>query len=215
MLELVNVSKSFNKNSLFRGKKSSEKSVLENINLFIDSGSATKITGNNGSGKTTLLRIASNNLIQDSGVIKLTSMLQHEQIKVVITNTRSFFLRLTVKENLIFFASLRNLNLSDTKCLDFLEKMKIADLYEEKYSNLSNGQQKLILIARSFITPTKILLVDELGSDLDREKKARLHEILQDYIRAGNSLVFTSHEDNSEFINFQEYKLSNKQLIAK
>ena len=102
-----------------------------------------------------------------------------------------------------------------TKCLDFLEKMKIADLYEEKYSNLSNGQQKLILIARSFITPTKILLVDELGSDLDREKKARLHEILQDYIRAGNSLVFTSHVDNSEFINFQEYKLSNKQLIAK
>lgn len=215
MLELVNVSKSFNTNSFFWGKKNIQKSILNNINLFVDSGEAIKISGENGSGKTTLLRIASNNLIQDTGSIKLTNTIENGQIKLVSTNTRSFFLRLTVKENLIFFASLNNLNLSDTKCLEFLENMEITDLLEEKYSNLSNGQQKLILIARSFITNTKILMIDELGSDLDKEKTGKLQKILKDYIQAGNSLIFTSHEDDSNFIDFKEYRLSNMQLNPK
>ena len=93
--------------------------------------------------------------------------------------------------------------------------MEITNLLEEKYCNLSNGQQKLILIARSFITNTKVLMIDELGSYLDKEKTEKLKQILKDYIREGNTLIFTSYEDDFGFSDFKEYKLSNMQLDSK
>lgn len=215
MLELRNISKSFMKNSFFWQKKGKNKCILKNISLSISDGKSVKISGKNGSGKTTLLRIASSNLIADSGQIKLSNNLKPNQIKLVSTNTRSFFLRLSVKENLIFFSNLNNLKIDETKCLDFIEKVGITELLDEKYSSLSNGQQKLILIARSFITPTRILMIDELGSDLDKEKMMNLQEILEDFIEAGNSLIFTSHNETSNFSNLEEYSLSNMRLNLK
>ena len=213
MLELTNIRKSFFSTQNILENKGKVKMVLQNISLKIPQSSSTKISGENGCGKTTLLRIISNSLLPDSGYITFSDDFDCTNVKLAGVNTRSFFLRLTVQENLEFFADLNDLDFKKSKCIDFLKAMQIIDLLDEMYSNLSNGQQKLLQIARCFINDPKVLLIDELGTDLDTEKVLLLNNFLSSFIKNGGALIFTSHKDDYSFKNFSNYTLNNGVLI--
>ena len=93
MILLKNISKSF-----------SGKIIFDHANLEINRGDHLILTGPNGSGKTTLLMILKNLYIIDRGTYLIDSNLINQSlISYVSKNNKSFFMRLTVKQNIEFF----------------------------------------------------------------------------------------------------------------
>ena len=109
MLKVSQLSKSFTKPSLgFLNTEKSKKIILKNLSFIAKEGDCIALLGKNGCGKTTLLKLISGLLTLDKGSItnNFDKPLDFSQISMVNSNDRSFFWRLSVKENLKFFCSL-------------------------------------------------------------------------------------------------------------
>ena len=90
-------------------KKFNSKEVIKSFNFTFKNKNFYKISGRNGSGKTTLLKIIKNIYFPDSGTIQFTNK-ELENISYIDNNPRSFFHRLQVIDNLVYFLSLNNPN---------------------------------------------------------------------------------------------------------
>ena len=107
MISIKNISKHYS--DILNLKKTH---VLKNINFEIKKNELLTIVGPNGSGKSTLLKILFNLIQQDSGEICIKNSKQNyidfikDSASLINRNERSFFWRLTVKENINFFNSL-------------------------------------------------------------------------------------------------------------
>jgi len=95
---------------LFQPFLKKEKPALENVSIRVQQGEIFGILGPNGSGKTTLLKILSTLILPSSGYALIHGMdiVKHEKeiksiIGVVVSDERSFYWRLTGRENLSFF----------------------------------------------------------------------------------------------------------------
>lgn len=161
MIQILNINKTFNKNSSVK--------VLNNTSLRFDRGNIYGLNGNNGSGKTTLLKIIAGLLLQDEGEMLLDSDIDAKDIKYVNNNPRSFNNRLSAKENLQYFYAI-----SSGKSLDstFFSSQLISDLgiknkINEKVSGFSDGELRKLSFLRSFAQKPKFYLIDEAFSSID------------------------------------------------
>lgn len=198
ILSLKNISKSFKANPLtILNKKRNNKKVLHNISLEVNQGDCIALLGKNGSGKTTLLKIISGLLSQDSGSIDFNHSIRN-RISIVNTNDRSFFIRLTVYENLLFFSAFNqsfkkeDFNKKLSEVLDFLGLSKKRNAL---YLTLSSGEKKKIAFARAILRDAKILLFDEITSNLDIIAKNEILIFIQNLIKTGkvHAAIFSTH----------------------
>ena len=137
MLQLKNINKSF-----FDTKISQERSrYLRRLTLK----SSKKILFLKGKWiwKNNASRIIGNLLVPDSGELIFENETYLKKIRMVSNNERSFFLPLTVEENLKYFCSIfgDKYNSLDT---DFIfKKMHLNMILKHRFSNISTGQKKL------------------------------------------------------------------------
>jgi ABC-2 type transport system ATP-binding protein len=110
---------------------------------------------------------------------------------------RSFYWRLTSRQNLTFFAKLCGLSKRAARqrvnvLLDLLDLMPVAD---RSYRVLSTGNRQRLAIARALLLDPDLLLLDEPTNSLDPIAAARLREVIQDRIAADGkrAVVITSH----------------------
>ena len=210
MLSLNNINKTFS--ASFRNNKN--KLVLENINLGIKAKKILLIKGSNGSGKSTLLRIISGLLSYDFGEISSKDREDIESVRLVSNNDRSFFLPLTVKDNLNYFCSIFGSKDNSSYVREIFNYFDSINLLDERYSNLSTGQKKIVMLARALSSKPKILLLDEFFSNLDNELKQKSISFLKKFIADNNaSVIFTSHQASDESIADEIYEIQNKVLI--
>ena len=106
LIKIKGLKKGFYENSLKRN--AIKKNVISGISFEIYPQEIITLTGPNGAGKTTLLKILNNTLIQDEGEIIYNS-LNRNNILYISSSDRSFFWRLSVKDNLQFFIDLYNI----------------------------------------------------------------------------------------------------------
>ncbi len=124
VLEAVNLKKTYlrdlplYKQILLSFSRRQRVKALDSINICIGTGQILGVVGPNGAGKTTLLRILGDILQADSGTVSICGqMLDKNSFRIrrrigyVSSDERSFFWRLTGKENLEFFARLYNLSI--------------------------------------------------------------------------------------------------------
>ena len=209
MLQLKNINKSF-----FDTKNKSRKiKILEEINLEVKSKKILFLKGVNGSGKTTLLRIIGNLLVPDSGELIFENDTYFKKIRMVSNNERSFFLPLTVEENLKYFCSIfgDKYNSLDT---DFIfKKMHLNMILKHRFSNISTGQKKITMLARALSSKPKLLLLDEFFSNLDEEFRVKIFSILKEYIKDEDaSIIFTSHQNEDAVFANEIFSISDKTL---
>ena len=177
--------------------------ALKEISFIVDSGQILGVVGPNGAGKTTLLRILANLLETDSGRIKLCG---HElkgephhrtNIGYVSSDERSFFWRLTGRQNLEFFAGLYGIN--KPRDCERIEKLINFFGLEEKSGQLfrdySTGTRKKFALARAMIHQPGVLLLDEVTNSLDVESAQRAKSLVREYIRDGyeRAAVWSTH----------------------
>lgn len=180
MIELKNISKTFNKGS------ADEIVALKNINLTIREGEFITVVGFNGSGKSTLLNIISGSLVADNGQIfidqnEVTSLPEFKRSKYIsrifqnpLAGTAS---ELSILEN-FRLAALRtksksifigNNNAFKTSVCDKLKtlNMGLENKPDALLGSLSGGQRQALTLLMAVMDNTKILLLDEPTAALD------------------------------------------------
>ena len=197
MLKVSQLTKSYTKPSLgFFNAEKSKKIILKDLSFSAKEGDCIALLGKNGCGKTTLLKLISGVLTLDKGSItnNFDVPLDFSQISMVNSNDRSFFWRLSVKENLKFFCSLTNKN-STKKIKETLILLDIFDKIDFPFMSLSYGERKKISIARALLNDSKILLLDEITSSLDISAKKIVISTLKDLLKKNHLqlIIFATH----------------------
>ena len=134
------------------------KKLFSDLDIYLTNGNFLVVHGKNGVGKSTLLKtligvITSNTGSQDY----LSERFKNLCIGYVSSNVNSFFNRLSVMENLIFFLMMRGFNKdqSTKKIRDVSIELQIdASILDQKYMFLSSGERKKVSIIRCFAHET-------------------------------------------------------------
>ncbi len=178
--------------------------ALHNLNFNIKENETVGLIGLNGAGKTTLLKIFSSLLIPDKGKIIVFNYdlnKDSEKIKKLIglinSEERSFYWRLSVRQNLEFFASLYGLDKKKitSKINELLELVDLADKKNTRFDSLSTGMRQRLAIARGLLSDPKILLLDEPTKGLDIKHAEAIRKIIKK-ISKNKTIIITSHNLN-------------------
>ena len=191
-IEIKNISKSFKELKKFK-YFSKKKEILRNINISLSIGDVFFLLGSNGSGKTTFLKLIAGLLNPDEGEINYFGSKNIRSINFGLSdsNFRSFYWRLTVRQNLEFFAKLSNLdkNFSKKRINYLLGDLDLQDLADKPFMNLSSGQMQSISICRALLNNPKVLLLDEPTTHLDPIKSKIVISFLKKYLIENNLIV--------------------------
>ena len=148
--------------------------VLRDIDLDVKQGEFVCVIGPNGAGKTTLLRAICRTLPITSGAVSFEGKPIHDLHPTLIVGRgiamvpegRRVFGPLTVKENLLMGAYVRNRNGEKAEILSDLHKLygtfPILQSRENQMAGLlSGGEQQMLAIARALMSRPKLLMLDE------------------------------------------------------
>jgi ABC-2 type transport system ATP-binding protein len=102
--------------------------------------------------------------------------------------------RLTVWQNLMFFARLYGVPGARRRVLELAEELDIADLLKQRSGNLSAGQKTRVSLAKALINAPELLLLDEPTASLDPDTGDWVRGYLEDYQRrCGAAILLASH----------------------
>ena len=200
MLKINNLSKSFGNTK-----------VLNKISFEADEGDILALLGKNGTGKSTILRLLADLVSQDSGSITLNgSKTNRGDTSLITNNDRSFFWRLTSYENLRYFLGMSGLHTKsiDTSIQKFAELFGVENKLNSIFSSLSSGEKKKINLIRMLLKNQKIMLFDEVTTDLDLETRTILLDYLKKQSKETNKIILWVTHNLDELDNF-----SNKYIL--
>lgn len=161
------------------------------------------ISGANGSGKSTLLKSLAFLIRPNSGSIVWKEdghEINQEQFKA---NTGfaapyiNLYSELSVIENLRFLIEAGGIPANESTLLALLERVEIPHLKDQLFGRLSTGQQQRAKLASALVRDSKVLMLDEPGSNLDEKGHALVSRIVKEASKA-NKLVFLASNDPSE-----------------
>jgi ABC-2 type transport system ATP-binding protein len=175
--------------------------ALQDVTLETRAAEIHALLGPNGAGKTTLLRILAGLLSPTSGIARVAGLESTDSpralrrlIGLVPSGDRSFYLRISGIENLVFFARLHGLRLraAQRRAREVLEWVGLADEGEKPVGLYSHGMQKRLSVARAFLVEPLALLVDEATHDLDPDGAERIRSIVRDIAARGTAVLWTT-----------------------
>lgn len=149
-------------------KPSKRHIALKSVDLNIPKASVSCILGPNGAGKTTLIKILAGLILPNSGILKWELNSNHTPFVGLVTpNDRSFYWRLTGRQNLDFFASLYNIKNPSTRVDEVLNEVGLAESADKPYRQYSAGMKQKLNIARALLSKPSLYLLDEPATHLD------------------------------------------------
>lgn len=174
--------------------------VFSELNLEVKSGEIICIIGPNGSGKSTLLKCICSILKPQSGIIEKSESTRIAYIPQKLGLVQSK----TVLEN-ILLGSLPKYNFFQSlfvryKKEDIAKAKKIARQFnleahlDKKCFQISGGQQKLVAIARSLMIKPKLIVADEILSNLDLNRNRQILKYLKEIAKKGVSVLIVEHD---------------------
>lgn len=191
MIEIKNISKKFDDNTIF-----------SDFNLTIEDGDFIIFSGPSGCGKTTLLNMIGAIENIDSGEIIVDGMdIKDKRNHLKYFRTKIGFLfqnfalvdNKTVKENLKFIRK-------DCKTsLTIEEALKIVGLEEKlnkKVYTLSGGEQQRVALARLMLKKCDVILADEPTGSLDKRNAQDVLNILKQLNEQGKTIILVTHDDD-------------------
>ena len=196
MILVNNISKNYKK--LF-SRNNDNINVLKNISFKINKGDIVGLVGHNGSGKTTLLKILFNLIKEDQGAIFLNDGVDSyyefikEKASLINKNDRSFFWRLSVKENIDFFNNLLKKPSSNKLIEEKIDFLDVNHLMLKNFGSLSSGEKTKILILRGLLKNPRLIFFDEIMGSLDIESKKVIIEYIKKMNSKGITIVWVTH----------------------
>jgi len=193
---------------LFHPLRKKKVSALNGIDLDVSQGKCFCLLGPNGAGKTTLIKILSTLIIPNGGelfvngydVVKQPNKVK-STIGCVVSEERSFYWRLTGRQNLEFFACLNNIpqkmiksRISEIVTLTGLEKE-----IDFRFNTYSTGKRQMMAFARALLMDARTIFVDEPTRSLDPEACQRVQSFLKhELVERQQRTVFWATHNLSE-----------------
>ena len=166
-----------------------DKTALDGVDMAIAPGEIHALLGPNGAGKTTLIRVLCWLMKPQHGTVFTSG-----RVGLVPSGDRSFYLRISMLENLIFFACLHGLSLRDARrrAREVLDLVGLADVASRPVGRCSHGMQKRLSVARAVLVSPEVLLVDEATHDLDPEGARRIRALVRWLAGEGTAVLWTT-----------------------
>src|SRR3954467_10676615 len=203
IIEIQSVSKTFSRrNRMMPWQRSDETRALDGVLLTIEAGTVAVLLGPNGSGKTTLLKLISTMLLPDSGKVRVAGHDTEDdddsvrrKIGFAVGSERSFFPRLTARENLRFFATFEDLAPPTIarRVEEVLEAVGLAPDGDKQVMKYSTGMLHRLGVARAMLKHPPVLLLDEPSRSLDPAASEQLWRMLRTLGDSGTTMVGGSH----------------------
>ncbi len=172
--------------------------VVRDLDLDVRPGERVALRGPNGSGKTTILRCVTGALIPSAGEVDVAghpagSRAANRLLGASLSQERSFYLRLSGTDNLLFFAQLRHRTSADAGAqVRALEKeLEIEQIAAKRMDSCSTGMLQQVAFARALLGEPRLFVLDEPTRSLDADAKKRLWAALDR--RPDTAVVIATH----------------------
>ena len=188
-IEVINLSKTYK-----------SKKAVSNINFKINENEIMGLLGPNGCGKTTTIGMILGLLKPTSGKVFING-LDIEKNKISILHKMNFISpyielpkKLTVRQNLIVYGKLYNIQNLDDQIKYLSDKLRLDTLLEKITGELSSGQKNRVSLAKALINNPTVLLLDEPTASLDPETGDFVRTFLENYKKEKKiSILLASH----------------------
>lgn len=181
--------------------------ALRDVSFDVNEGEIFGLIGPNGAGKTTLTKIIATLVQPTAGTAAVKGFDSvHESAEVRRTiglaaaEERSFYWRLTLEQNLMFFARLYSIpkRKARARVSELLAQLDLENSARQRFGQLSTGNKQRMAIARALLNDPPILLLDEPTRSLDPLAAARMRSFIGSLAKKDPpvTILLTSHNLN-------------------
>ena len=192
MIEIQNVSKSYNKGAV---------RAVDSLNLTVHPGEIFGFLGPNGAGKTTTIKLIVGILKPDSGRIVVNGMdnekesLACKRITAYVPDEPEVYERLTGLEYLNFIGDVYGI--PKAKRLQRVERwlanFELSPAVGDPIQTYSHGMRQKIILIGSLLVEPEVFILDEPMVGLDPRSSHHLKEAMRSHCDRGGTLFFSTH----------------------
>jgi len=191
ILKIKNVNKDFGKIT-----------VLNDININIESGDFLVLVGPSGCGKSTLLNCIAGLEKINSGDIfidnkNMSDVAPKDRDIAMVFQSYALYPTMTVEKNITFGMKVRGIpeDIQKEKLKEVAKQLQIENLLKRRPGQLSGGQRQRVAMGRALVRNPKLFLFDEPLSNLDAKLRVEMRtEIKRLHYDLGASMVYVTHD---------------------
>jgi ABC-2 type transport system ATP-binding protein len=178
--------------------------ALAGVDLEVGAGRCHCLLGPNGAGKTTLIKILASLVLPDGGEARVGGFdVERDPAKVkdaiglAVGDERSFYWRLTGRQNLMFFAALSDIPATQSRRRvdELLALAGLEEVADLRFNAYSTGKRQMLAFARALLTDARILFVDEPTRSLDPGSARKIRTFIKkDLVEGhGRAVLWATH----------------------
>ncbi|MBC5825231.1 MAG: ABC transporter ATP-binding protein [Candidatus Eremiobacteraeota bacterium] len=180
------------------------RTVLHDICLSVRRGELFGLLGPNGAGKTTLLKVLATLAIPDRGAIVVDgidaatdALGVKARIGLCTSEERSFYFRLSARENLTFFGAMVGLHGKplERRIKEVVEVVDLEADLDRRFDGYSSGMRQRLTLARALLSDPEILFLDEPTRAVDPIHAESLRTLIKQELvqRRGKTVVLATN----------------------
>jgi ABC-2 type transport system ATP-binding protein len=181
-------------------KRFGERTACSEVSFTVDYGEVFGFLGPNGAGKTTTVRTLGTLIAPTSGTASVAGLPLSEANGVAIRSriavmpeAPGLYLRLSVAENLAYFAGLYELTDRRERIARALKSVGLEHRADDLCRSLSKGLRQRVGLARALLTDPQVLFLDEPTSGLDPVAAREVHDLIDALRKRGVTIFLTTH----------------------
>jgi ABC-2 type transport system ATP-binding protein len=183
-------------------ERAGETVALNGVSFSAAGGEVVALLGPNGSGKTSTLKLISTMLLADDGSVRVGGFEARRdgnrvrrQVGIAVAAERSFFPRLSARENLDFFAALDEVPRRErsARVEEVLGDTGLEEQADTLVMKFSSGMYQRLGLARALVKRPRVLLLDEPTRSLDAAATAQFWESIRAQARRNTTVFIATH----------------------
>ena len=181
-----------------------DKKVLDNLNFKINDKNKILVKGKRASGKSTIINLLTKFYENDSGEILIDGKnIKQIPQKIImdsctILSENNQLYKASIEENIAYSTD----NISHEDIVKAAKEvgshefiMKLPEQYDtvisDEHNNFSQGERELILLTRAYIKKSRILIIDDVGLNIDRITKQKIYQTLKKLMENKTTIILT------------------------
>lgn len=177
--------------------------AVQGVSFRVGPGEVLAFLGPNGAGKTTTIKMTAGLVRPDAGDVRVGGVslfARHDavtaQLGAVLEGSRNLYWRLTVRENLEYWGTMRRMSLraARQRADELLEMVDLADRARNTVQTLSRGMQQKVALCQALMHRPHVLLLDEPTLGLDFESGEGIKRAVRRLAQEGTAVLLTTHQ---------------------